>query len=245
MDSVLKEKYKRILSTINSDEFSFENDKYSGVFLTYPFEAYRTSKIKVMIVGRETAGWNTNNGKNTIKRIVDKNKLNQLDDVVNESLSRYSWHLKDRKDGRVRTKHRSHFKRFFLTVAKELKVEPEGIVYANLFAWDFNKRSPLRRPKQELEKITNLSIELLAEQIRLYEPEHIIFATGVLKVDPIIKKLFVEQFQGYKTNHVEPKKLWQFEAAGARCYRIAHPRAMGNEHPKFRQKVIGLIKKAD
>jgi hypothetical protein len=33
---ILRKSYKRIISSISVNEFSFEDDKYSGVFLTYP-----------------------------------------------------------------------------------------------------------------------------------------------------------------------------------------------------------------
>ena len=192
----LKQRYKQVLSKVDAKNYTFDEDRYSGVFLSYPFDGYRAAKVKVMIVGRETAGWNTNNGKNTIKRIIEKNQDNQIDELIEESLTRYSWHLRDKANGKVRTKHRSHFKRYFTNVAKQLDVDPEGIVYANLFAWDYNGKSPLGRPENELEKVTEVSMELLAEQIRLYQPEHIIFATGVNKVDPVIKKLFETHFTG-------------------------------------------------
>ncbi|WP_372858880.1 hypothetical protein, partial [Pseudoalteromonas sp.] len=241
-NDLLRNSYKRILSTICKNEFSFKEDKYSGIFLTYPFKAYDTTKIKVMIVGRETAGWNSKNEKNTFNRIIKKSESNQLDTIIDESLLRYSWHLKDSIDGEIKSKHSSHFKRFFTTVAKQIEIEPEAIVYANLLAWDYDGLSPLQRPAQEQDKIVVLSIQLLAEQISFYKPDHIVFATGVHKVDKIIKRLFNEYFDGYKTLEVEPRKLWQFKAADATCYRIAHPRAMANDHPKFRQKVIELIK---
>ena len=66
----LLDAYKRILQEVDAQSFNLNEDKYSGVFLPVPFEEYWHSPVKIMLVGRETAGWNTLNGKNTISRML-------------------------------------------------------------------------------------------------------------------------------------------------------------------------------
>ncbi|MCW7553755.1 hypothetical protein NX722_14165 [Endozoicomonas gorgoniicola] len=215
--------------------------KYSGVFLPFHFKAYEKSSPKVMIIGRETAGWNTNNNKNKLRRIIDKNNDGLIDEIIEESFFRYSWHLKNSPDGTIKKRHSSKFQHYYNKVSKELDLSPEGMIYANLFAWDYNKKSPLERPEEELKIITGISLELLASQIRFFEPDYIIFATGYRGIDPIIKELFNRHFNGYETIRVNPKKIWEFNAANKKCFRIAHPRAQ-HGHAEFRKEVIEHIK---
>ena len=240
MKSLLNE-YGRILKELKIDSFNLDEDKYSGVFLPVPFEEYWSSNLKIMLVGRETAGWNTDNQKNKIKRVADFYENNKISDLVNEATARYRKHLPVGKSGKVITKTRSRFKQYFFRLAKELKVEPESIVYANLFAWDYNKKTPRTRPKNELEEITSISKELLATQIKYFKPDVVIFAAGFVGIDPIIKQLFKENFCGYRNTEVISGKFWEFEAANATCFRIAHPRAT-NGHGEFRDKVIQRVK---
>ena len=238
----LKSQYLKVLSKIDSENFEFTDDKYSGVFLPYHFEEYVNIKPKIMIIGRETAGWNTNNKKNTLKRIVDKNSDGLLSEVIDESFSRYSWHLKTGVSGKNRKKHKSKFQHYYNKVSKELRIPPDAMIYSNLFAWDYDGKSPLTRPETELNKIVDISLELLALQIEFFNPEFLIFATGYSKIDPLIKKLFEVHFDGYKTQSVIPKKKWNFIAANRQCFRIAHPRAQ-HGHAKYRAEVIDDIKK--
>lgn len=62
MDALFND-YATILSDLKISSFNLEEDKYSGVFLPVPFDEYWSSSIKIMLVGRETAGWNTDNNK--------------------------------------------------------------------------------------------------------------------------------------------------------------------------------------
>ncbi|MDC8444219.1 hypothetical protein JJO83_16230 [Halomonas aquamarina] len=184
MEALLDE-YGRILKELKFDSFNHNEDKYSGVFLPVPFDEYWSSSLKVMLVGRETAGWNTDNQKNTIKRVAEFAENNKISDLVQEATGRYKRHLPVSKNGKVITKTRSRFKQYFFRLAKELEVNPESIIYGNLFAWDYNKKSPRTRPKNELKEITEVSKKLLAAQIRCLRPDVIIFATGFVGVDQV------------------------------------------------------------
>lgn len=239
---MLIDEYMRILEGLNSQPFDFSEDHYSGVFLPVPFEEYWESHPRVMLVGRETAGWNTNNGKNTISRIVRANLARETRDIVAEAVDRYRNHLNVKPDGKIVTRSRSSFKQYFFRLAKEFNRNPKSIVYSNLFAWDYKKGSPRQRPEQELAEVVMISSQLLAAQIRNLRPHFIIFATGYEGIDPVIRQLFNKHFDGYvNTAPVIPKKLWEFQAAGATCFRIAHPRAT-HGHGEFRQEVIERIR---
>ena len=237
----LKQKYARILQGLQIDRFNLDEDKYSGVFLPAPFDEYWTAKTKVMLVGRETAGWNTDNNKNTIKRAAGLGGVS-VSEVVNESFRRYRKHFKLKGDKIVDTS-RSRFMQYYFRLAKEVALDPRALIYANLFAWDYAKKSPRRRPADEFNEIASISQQLLAAQIRRFKPDFIVFASGFRGADGVIRSLFNENLGGYETvkDKLVPGKLWEFEAAGATCYRIAHPRAEYG-HAEFRNEVIKRIK---
>jgi hypothetical protein len=239
--NVLFNDYAKILKDLNISSFNLEEDQYSGVFLPVPFDEYWSSNLKIMLVGRETAGWNTDNNKNKISRVAEFVEKEKVFELLCEAAERYKKHLPVSKDGKVITKTRSRFKQYFFRLAKELEVDPKSIIYANLFAWDYNKKSPRIRPKSELEEITSISKKLLAIQITHFKPDVVIFAAGFAGIDPVIKQLFNENFGGYRNKEVISRKYWEFEAADAICFRIAHPRAT-HGHGEFRDKVINRIK---
>lgn len=237
----LQNEYKKILKSLNGDVFNKGSDKYSGIFLPFPFEAYNSAHKKIMLIGRETAGWNTDNEKNTIHRIINANNSSTTDEIIDESKSRYKQHLKRSDSGKIITKSRSRFKQFYFRLAKELDLSPEQLIYANLFAWDYNKKSPLQRKGDEFNEICSISKQLLAAQIKLLHPDVIIFSAGIKHIDAIIKELFDNYFDGYNTISAIKGKMWQFNAANAVCFRIAHPRAEKG-HAEFRATVIEKIK---
>lgn len=239
----LKQEYARILQGLQIDRFNLDQDKYSGVFLPDPFDEYWTAKTKVMLVGRETAGWNTDTKppKNTIKRAAGLAGVS-ASEVVNESFRRYRKHF-ELKGGKVVDTSRSRFMQYYFRLARELGLDPRALIYANLFAWDYDKKSPKNRPASEFNEIVSTSQQLLAAQIRRFKPDFIVFASGIKGADEPIRSLFNDHFGGYLTakDKLVPGKLWEFEAASATCYRIAHPRA-GYGHAEFRDQVIERIR---
>ena len=235
----LMKEYLDILSRLPEDTVNLEADQYSGVFLPYPYPEYWTSELKVMLVGRETAGWNTDNHKNTLSRVINHNREGNTPSLVQEAVERYKRHLLDAR-GNLKTTSRSRFKQYYFKLAKELGINPKSIIYSNLFAWDYDKQSPLKRPQAELDIIKSISMELLAAQIKLLSPDVIIFAAGVTGIHQMIKDFFANHFDGHESLTVIPRKYWEFEAAGAHCFRIAHPRATRG-HQAYRQQVIDQI----
>ncbi|MHA2852278.1 hypothetical protein, partial [Vibrio harveyi] len=238
----LIENYKNILSSINSSDFILGKDLYSGVFLSQPFSQYYISNKKVMVVGRETSGWNTKNGKNSFNRIIQANQSNTLDTVISESLERYSWHLLDRKGGDIKKSSSSWFQRFYLNLSKKLDLNPHALIYENLYSWDFNGKSPKNRKKSEFSHIQELSVQLLAASIQSAKPDVIIFAVGCNKKnDQTIKLLCNQHLGGYVNKEIVKGKYWEFETNDIKCIRIAHPRAQSNEHPYYREKAMDTV----
>ena len=115
---VLFNDYATILSDLKIDSFNLEEDKYSGVFLPVPFDEYWSSSIKVMLVGRETAGWNTDNNKNTINRVAEFVEKDKVFELLCEATGRYKKHLQVSKGG----------KREFNSEVRHSPMQPEGIL---------------------------------------------------------------------------------------------------------------------
>ncbi|HBU97141.1 hypothetical protein [Thalassospira lucentensis] len=228
----LRKSYETIIRRI--ENIAVIDDQYSGVFLVEPFDEYFDFSPRIFIVGRETAGWNTDNNKNTIARIQDNIEKNEVSITINDSLTRYKKHLGDGK-GRG-------FKRFFSKLAKETgrpkEAREKSITYANAYAWDFNNKTPQDQP--DFKYLETISRELLRTQIDYLKPDIIIFAATITGLDNYIRKLFPER------ENLDPfvaKKFWHFKAEGIDCFRIAHPRSINGEHPKYRELVIDEVKK--
>ena len=240
METLLKE-YTQILQGLNARSFNLKEDKYSGVFLPVPLDEYWHSPVKIMLVGRETAGWNTRNGKNTMLRALGIIPGVTADQVVKEAIVRYQQHLAVKNDGTPNLKSRSRFTQYHFRLARKLEIPPQAIVYANLLAWDYDRLTPLIRPENEVQEVISASLKLLTAQIKHLAPNFIIFASGVRRTDYILKRLLTEYLDGYETLSVTPGRLWEFKAGNAICFRIAHPRAMRGQQ-KYRDEVIERIK---
>ncbi|WP_225084727.1 hypothetical protein U1R68_10215 [Pectobacterium colocasium] len=236
METLVKA-YIQILKGLNARSFNLQEDKYSGVFLPAPSDEYWRSTVKIMLIGRETAGWNTLNGKNTISRVLGLIPNVTTEQVVEEAITRYRKHLTET----LNLKSRSRFIQYHFRLASELNIAPQAILYANLLAWDYNGQTPLLRPHEELQQVISTSLSLLAAQINHLKPDFIIFASGARRTDYIIKRLLTEYLDGYETLSVTSGRLWEFKAGNAICFRIAHPRATYG-HQKFREMVIKRIK---
>lgn len=237
----LLDRYAEILGQMKKENFSLGEDRYSGVFLPIAFDDYWSADFKVMHIGRETAGWNTNNSRNTLGRIFAANQMGNIRQLVDEAVKRYRDHLPFEPDGKLKTTSRSRFKQYYFRIAKELGLAPTSLIYGNLFAWDYDRKSPLRRPQTELNAVSDISLKLLATQIKFFEPDAIVFSTGRDGIDGYIKQLFIDHFDRYETTNLNPGKMWEFQARKMTCFRIAHPRAQRG-HQQYRAEVIQRLK---
>jgi len=241
----LNDRYATILNEFQVDGLSPEDDYFSGVFLAYPSEAYENSRIKLMLVGRETAGWNTNNGLGGLNRLQRSVLEGDVSGILQEAEARYRKHITSIASETLRT---SSFCRFFSRLDEDCGEGNQGIVYANLFAWDYKKSYPLDGPKGAADVIKTVSAKLLAAQIELCEPDAIVFATGTnVGADVQIKLTMNDHLGGYITDKEGfiPKRLWPFapnSMPATKCYRIAHPRAQGDEFKAARDKVLAKLK---
>jgi len=238
-EKVLHEEYFKILHTITKVQCSKGDDKFSGVFLPFPKEGHKEHSPRVMLIGRETGGWNTDNKKNTLQRIVDKNERGNLEDIIQEAKARYELHLRN-----LTKKTRSHFMRFHKSLEDELGHQ---VFYTNLFAWDYNKKSPLIAPsEQDIGMVKSLSVQLLAVQFHYFKPDFVIFATGCYGVDKVIKHFVDSKLGGFsRSKVVYSKRLWNFQVndhPDTIFYRINHPRSTDKKNVKMEENSFHMIR---
>jgi len=226
----LNEEYIKILQTITSAQCSEVDDKFSGVFLPFPNKVVKDHSPRVMLIGRETGGWNRKNKRNTLQRIVDKNETGNLEIIIQEAKERYLLHIQN-----LTKKTHCHFMRFHARLDNELG---HNVFYTNLFAWDYNQKSPLTAPsEQDIKMVKNLSLQLLSVQFQYFKPDFVIFATGYHRVDKIIKDFVDSKLGGFSQSKViHPKRLWGFQVNNMPTtifYRINHPRSTDKKDTKM------------
>lgn len=200
----------------------YQDTRLSGLFVATASESYLRSKVRIMIVGRETAGWK---GADVVPG------TGAQIDVAAYLERQMAYHQK--KVGTV--KATSTFFQFYRRVAhmvaapddRHLKDAP---IWANLFCVDKNKSRPDRTPGPASARILDLSARLLRIQIAVLRPELIVFATGS-SCDSYLKMRYFDSL--LKSEVHNPKRLWEFHIAltddagdpfTVRAFRTPHPR---------------------
>jgi len=195
----------------------------SGLFLPTVDETYRSAKNKVMIIGSETAGWEP------LKVAGEKGKYFDYESVeqyVEASMRKHQDVFA--KELRKKRPDRGHtFHNFVRNVASV--TDKDGLIYSNLFCFDWRKSSPMNCP--EFETVKRLSQQLLGEQIRLLKPDYIIFANGITSAKQ--RRDFFPVGEGPRCSDTKSYPgiapahyLWEFVLDKTiRCYRVHHPSA--------------------
>ncbi len=203
----------------------------SGLFLTSVSNEYHRAKNKIMIVGSETAGWN----------ILKPNEPFSLESYIEISMKKHQSFFERQLNRNNERGNRFH--NFTRSVAN--KCGKDGLIYSNLFCFDWNKGSPIHCP--DFEVIKKYSEALLKIQIEILEPQIIIFANGMTSVAqrreffPIHGDNRVctsrPNYIGIANHH-----LWEFDLhKNIRCYRIHHPSARAKEAKIARKFLINLL----
>jgi len=236
---ILQQEYLKILSELDE---SFLNEKHqnskkgeglSGLFLASEPENYWLAKNKIMIIGAETRNWNVNlNEEYSLEKYllssVEKNKK-FFQKMMNEPRSK-----------------KITFHDFTRAVAD--KSGRDGLIYSNLFCFDWKGKSPIKT--KYFEQIKNISFKLLKAQLEYFEPKIIIFANGsqnaIYRRELFSPNLY-SQSQDYSNEDISKNQLYQFLFADKyQCYRIQHPSTIRGK--KFaisaRKKLIEILPSA-
>jgi len=214
--------YSDILSDLSlhwfdrSREHDPEYAKLSGLFLPGTSQAYQQAKRRIMVVGRETRGWNVVNGN---APFLD------LEDYIQKAMAKQQHYLASAMNASP-DKGASFFN---LLRALASNHGSEGIAWANLFSFAWNGKSPMRW--KHFPHVLDLSEQLLKAQIETLKPDIIIFANGSSSAR------FRQRYFPHKGEHIVCSKLadfreqgipinqlWEFYLHGTiQCYRIQHP----------------------
>lgn len=175
LNILTQQEYQPLIQAIADDFDKGHGNGLSDILLGFVPEQYENAEHKILIVGRETAGWRVNKDTNfaitqydaqIIEKSMDKSKQWVFDNLEGS-------HSKD-------VKGRSFFN-FVRSVGK--KCGNDGILWANTFAVDYKKSTPNTKKlpknyKKLFKIIKKLSKELLQAQIDILQPDYILFVGG-------------------------------------------------------------------
>lgn len=207
----------------------------SGLFLPSVPEQLSRARHRIMVVGRETAEWNVLRHDEAfvslpayIKKAMDKHRK-----FFTSSLGK--------KDTRGCT-----FFNFMRAIQR--RCGGDGLIYSNLFCFDWNKGSPMRQ-KEYFPIVEKYSERLLKAQIEVLKPHIVIFANGMTSVAslrkffPIAgKDVVCANGRDYADQGVRKSQLWRFDLYDdIQGFRIHHPSARSCEAAHARGFLINLL----
>lgn len=188
----------------------------SGLFLPGVSTDYVQAQKRVMVVGRETRRWDI---------IKPDRPFLDLDEYIHRAMAIQQSHLA----GYIQDKA-DKGQSFFNLLRKLRHADPScGIAWANLFSFAWRRGSPMRW--QHFEVLKAVSKQLLEAQIRILQPDIIIFANGASSAR-IRQEYFPHKGEfsvctelgDYREQGIPVSQLWRFRLFGSiQCYRIQHP----------------------
>jgi hypothetical protein len=233
-DKALEERYAKILDELPESYFAGTACEH----LSKPFLVsgpIDPAARKVMVIGRE-CGWNWDvpyEGGRAEAYIPAALKLHR---------ERFERWMERAKMGSGAT-----FFGFMQALACRLGSR-YGLIYSNLFCFDFAGGDP-RQAKRHYEEIVEpYSARLLNAQIEHFQPDLIIFANGI-DSRSVRKKFFPHEegvVQGKRwsalTQEIPDNQLWEFQLYGKyRCLRIHHPSSYSKGARRAREYLISNL----
>lgn len=245
----LKSAYLEILENIDTRYLVVPDNRpggpkgLSGLFLPSVSDNYSSAKNKVMIIGSETAGWEPLAKKVEGKTAYDD--FQSIDIYVDRTMQKHQRFFKKmlerESDDRGNTFHN-------FTRAAARAVGGDGLIYANLFCFDWRKTSPIKCP--EFGFIKDLSRKILNAQIKVLQPDYIIFANGISSAKhrreffPVGDSARCTNPKSYPET-IPSHFLWEFMLdARIRCFRVHHPSARSKDARIGRAFALELLAKA-
>ena len=196
------------------------NSNLSKIHLGFVPDDFKKKKHRILIVGRETRGWELKHLKK-----YDQSSVDQL-----MSLSKY-WVKRNLEKSDLVNKRGRCFFNFFRKVSQE---NPNAsILWANIFCVSYKKSNPSKiDTKSVFANIKKISESLLKAQIEILQPNIIIFASGLDNQAIIARRDYFKD--GLKpsgksaVSGLDKKYLEQFYFSGnydegILCYRTVHP----------------------
>ena len=216
------------------------NSNLSKIHLGFVPNDFKKKKHRILIVGRETRGWDLK----SLEK-YDQNSVYQL-----MSLSK-SWVKDNLEKSDLVNKRGRRFFNFFRKVAQE---NPNAsILWANIFCVSYKKSNPSKiETKSVFANIKKISESLLKAQIEILQPNIIIFASGLDSQAIIARRAYFKDDLKPSGKSVvsglDKKYLEQFYFSGnydedILCYRTVHPSSR-REHSVIALKELRKILKS-
>ncbi len=212
MKKQLTELYQNRISEFEKIAEKFKDVDLHGPILTSPREKYENSKIKLLIIGQETKGWNNiQSGVEGLMNVYEKFDLG-------------------------RNYYSSPFWNVTRKVERALEIEEYSCAWTNLNKYDVGAK----RPKGSYAKDISNFDDILLSEIEILKPDVCIFFTGPdfdSRLKNIYNNIVFQKEEGWKTNQLVTLKHNNLPEISIRTY---HPKYLRMK--KFEQNFIELIK---
>jgi hypothetical protein len=215
----------------------------SGLFLPSVPQHIGRAKHRIMVIGSETAQWNV---------LTKDEPFPSLPAYIEKALAKHQKFFNERLLDK--NSSGSTFHNFMRSVAGQCG--SEGLIYSNLFCFDWNRGSPMRS-KDYFPTVEKYSELLIKAQIEVLKPEIIIFANGITSVRSRRKFFPISgehvactkghDYEHIGSDHTSPQiirkhHLWGFTLYDKiRCFRIHHPSAQSKEAAQARKFLLTLL----
>lgn len=210
----------------------------SNPLLMHVFPEYENSTKKLLIVGKETNGWAGN-----IKNNAQSNSLIDYYKELNSILEYYKeFELGHGYYGKKKVKHtlNSPFWNFSRSIYRHLNYQdnakPKGFLWTNISKMDSGKRNKVL----SLENRNYYDFALLKEEIKIVNPDVVIFLTGN-EYD-----IQISDYLGYRIETIDfelniQKVIDPDKSLPEKSYKIYHPRYLYSL--KTNRIVLDVLKK--
>lgn len=215
----LKSLYFEILKDVDPSFFekNHEASKYleglSGLFLTSIPDGYFDSSLKIMIIGAETAGWD----------VLKEHHYVDISQYIDLAVEKHKKFQTQELNAEKANDRGNTFHNFTRALAR--KTDASGIVYCNLFCFDWKKKSPVKT--KYFSEIKQISKSLIQAQLDFFEPDFVVFANGTSTYAYRREFFPMQHCSDYfylKDKGIPDKHFWGFTYQNRfKCFRIQHP----------------------